>query len=445
MKTRNILTSVLVLLLPVSGDSASFVVSSGQSLQTAINNAAAGDNITVMTGSYNENITINKGIDIRGSGGSVLVTGTLTVSSAALPVYLANLTLGKAGATGITVTNSTDVRIDSCTLANAGDLNVSNSKIYCYKNTLTGNANFSSSSNWTFQRCTLAGNVSSANSTAKCIGSSMNGLNHNAGELTVFQSTMYSVDAIMAAGTSSWVCYNTLQWVQLQGGTNQVVGNWFDGRDRGDFFVNLGGGAITTIRNNFLFNDNRNQVSTSSSYVNGTSITFSFGGASAIRIQANAGQTKVLNNTISDICQGIEVIGSPAGVEIRGNIHTGVAKCPNWSVNTTYAGVVIADNNFRYGIIGGVQTNNISADPLFGASFVLGATSPSKNKGPADAIYNNFDGSRNDQGAYGGHSYDPNGRTTTKPVVLSGDVSPLYVKRGQAVTITARAAVIANP
>ena len=229
-----------------------------------------------------------------------------------------------------------------------------------------------------------------------------------------------------------------MQYIQLTGGTNQVVGNWFDGRNRGDYFVNLKGGAITTMRNNILFDDNR-LFSNIPGYGSAAR-----DGATAIRIQADAGLTKILNNTISDIFQGIEVVGSPVGVEIRGNIHTGVLH-PNWSVNTTYAGVVIADNNFRYAINGGVQTNNISSDPLFGASFVLGATSPSKKKGPADAIYNNFDGSRNDQGAYGGHSYDPNGRTTTKPVVLSGDVSPLYVKRGQAVTISARAAVVANP
>jgi hypothetical protein len=434
MKIRNILASALVLILPVPGDAASYVVSSGQSLQTAINNAAPGDNITAMTGTYNENISITKGIDIRGSGGTVLVTGTVSVSSAALPVYLANISFGKAGATGITVTNSSDVRLDSCTLASAGTLNVSNSKIYCYKDTLTGYANFSSGSNWTFQRCALAGDVSSqTNSTGKCIGSTMGGIGHNAGELTVFQSTMYWVDASMAAGTNSWICYNNLQTIQLTGGTNQVVGNWFNGRDRGDYFVNLKGGAITTFRNNFLFDDSR-------SY-NGY---YPVGGASAIKIQADAGQTKILNNTISDIYQGIEILGSPAGVEIRGNIHANV-NYPSYSVNTTYAGVVISENNFRYAINGGVQTNNINSDPLLGINFVLGATSPSKNKGPVDAIYNNFDGSRNDQGAYGGHSYDPNGRTTTKPVVLSGDVSPLYVKRGQAVTITARAAVVANP
>ena len=105
----------------------------------------------------------------------------------------------------------------------------------------------------------------------------------------------------------------------------------------------------------------------------------------------------------------------------------------------------MSDNNFPYAVNGGVQTNNINVDPGFGTNDVLSATSASKDKGPSDALFNDIDGSRNDQGAYGGHSFDPTGRTTTKPVVLSGDVTPLYVKRGSAVTVKARAAVSAAP
>jgi hypothetical protein len=157
----------------------------------------------------------------------------------------------------------------------------------------------------------------------------------------------------------------------------------------------------------------------------------------------------VFNNTIRDIFQGIEVQGSPAGVEIRGNIHRESANGV-YSVNTGYAGTVIANNNFQFAVNGGVQSDNINVDPLFvsgpnGEINWLNTTSLSRNVGPADALFNDIDGSRNDQGAYGGHSYDPTGRTTLKPVVLSGDVSPLYVKRGGAVTIKARAAVSAAP
>ena len=131
-------------------------------------------------------------------------------------------------------------------------------------------------------------------------------------------------------------------------------------------------------------------------------------------------------------------------MEIRGNIHREHSN-PNYSVNTGHAGTIISHNNFEFAVNGGVQSSNINVDPSFGSNDVLGASSPSRNTGPTDAIFNDIDGSRNDQGAYGGHSYDPEGRTTLKPVVLSGDVSPLYVKRGGAVTVRARAAVAAAP
>jgi len=159
--------------------------------------------------------------------------------------------------------------------------------------------------------------------------------------------------------------------------------------------------------------------------------------------------TRIFNNTFYDIARAIEVT-SNSGVEIRGNIHREDSTFNNqpgmsFSVNATgSAGTIISHNNFQFSVNGGNQTNNINQDPLLNTStLVLGASSPSRDVGPPDAIFNDIDGSRNDQGAYGGHSYDPEGLTTFKPVVLSGEVSPLYIKRGGAVTVRARAAVVA--
>ena len=427
-KYIHIITTALALAQGLQA--ASFVVSPGQSIQSAINNATAGDNITIQTGNYNENLTISKGLDIRGAGGAVLVTGNLTITSVTLPVYISDISFGKSGASGITVTNSSNVRLDRCKLVGGGGFNSTDSTIYCYKGQFDQNIAFTNST-WTLQRSTIAGTASSTNSTAKFISSNVtSNFSHNGGELTVFQSDLREFcDVALTATQRSWICYNTLRYLQINGGTSEVVGNWIEGRDRSDFFVQLRGNAITTLRNNRLWNDNRGP---------------GYYGASAIRILADAGMTRIFNNTIRDIFQGIEVQGAPAGVEIRGNIHRD-ANWPNFSVNTSSSGVIITHNNFQYAVTGGVQSNNINLDALFGTSDALGATSPSRNAGPTDAIYNDIDDSRNDQGAYGGHSYDPDGRTTLKPVVLSGEVSPLYVKRGGAVTVKARAAVAAAP
>ena len=422
---RTIATLTLVVASLTGVHGASFVVSPGQSIQEAINAASAGDNITVQTGNYNENLTINKGLDIRGAGGAVLVTGTLTISSVTTPVYIADISFGKSGASGITVAGSSNVRFDRITLVGGGNLGATNSTVYCYKGQFDNSVSFTGST-WTLQRSTIAGSLTSGTSTAKCIATTVRGnFSHNNGELTVFQSNLVEFcDVVLTASQRSWICYNTLRYLHISGGTSEVVGNWMDGRDRGDFFVQLRGGAVTTMRNNHLWNDNSR--------------------ATAIRVLGDAGMTRIFNNTIRDIHAGIGVEGSPAGVEIRGNIHRDVGYAA-WSVNTGHAGTIISHNNFQYAINGGVQSNNINVDAQFGSDNVLGASSPSRNAGPTDAIFNDIDGSRNDQGAYGGHSYDPEGRTTLKPVVLSGDVSPLYVKRGGAVTVRARAAVAAAP
>ena len=422
---------------------ASFVVSPGQSIQSAINNATAGDNITIQTGNYNENLTISKGLDIRGAGGAVLVTGNLTIASVTLPVYIADISFGKSGASGITVTNSSNVRLDRCKLVGGGGFNSTGSKIYCYKGQFDQNIAFTNST-WTLQRSTIAGTASSTNSTAKFMSSNVaSTFSHNGGELTVFQSNLAeNLEVMLTASQRSWICYNSIRYLSIGNGISEVVGNWMDGRDRNDWFIYLHSSAVTTLRNNRLWNDGRYYTSSSNR-----------GTGTAFYVENDAGMTRIFNNTIRDIGQCIFISGAPSGVEIRGNIHRDVSNYPGghntlpaaFSLSTTYAGTIISHNNFQYSVTGGVQSNNINSDALFGTNDALGATSPSRNAGPTDAIFNDIDSSRNDQGAYGGHSYDPEGRTTLKPVVLSGEVSPLYVKRGGAVTVKARAAVSAAP
>jgi hypothetical protein len=446
IRTRPVLPLPLLALAFVLAASAvqaaSFVVYPGQSLQAAIDAAAAGDNITVQTGTYNENLTITRGIDIRGTGGAVLVTGTLTITNPALPVYIADITFGKSGASGFsfTGTGTQNVRMDRCKLVNGGNFSCTGLIAYFYKQQFDASVTFTTST-WTLQRCTVAGNLQSTDSIAKCIASTVTGdFTHNgaqAGEATIFQSNLREATQVtLPSSKKAWVAYSTLRRLFLSGGTVEVVGNHIDGREWGSHFLSTGGGCVAMIRNNNLYNDNRADYPPRN-------------GGTAILVRGDAALTRIYNNSIRDILFGIEVQGSPAGVEIRGNIHSETIQ-GNWSVITAFSGTIIANNNFNYAVIGGVQSDNINLNPGFitgpnGEFGWLATGSPSQNAGPSDALFNDIDGSRNDHGAYGGHSYDPTGRTTLKPVVLSGDVSPLYVKRGGAVTITARAAVAAAP
>ncbi len=88
---------------------------------------------------------------------------------------------------------------------------------------------------------------------------------------------------------------------------------------------------------------------------------------------------------------------------------------------------------------GVVATNTIElsapVDWEPGTFFKLPASSPLKNKGPNDARFNNFDGTRNDLGIWGGTQFDPDGRTTTKPVVFGFDITPDQILEGTATQV----------
>ena len=442
---RTIATLTLVVASLTGVHAASFVVSPGQSIQQAINAASAGDNITVQTGNYNENLTINKGLDIRGAGGAVLVTGTLAITSVTTPVYIADISFGKSGASGMTVTGSSNVRMDRAKLVGGGGLTANNSTLYFYKGQFDQNVAFTGGT-WTLQRSTVQGTLSSSSSTAKFIASTINNtFTHNQGELTIFQSTLAHEDhrITLTAAQNAWIAYNYIHRdIWLGGGNVQFIGNRMG--DVGDanwgHLVYVHAGCNAVVRNNIIANN-----------WNGPNPAW-YG----IYVESNAGAVKILNNTIYNIFDALYVHPSHVGAEIRGNIHwADIGGRGNPRNGFVVSSSTIVDcNNTVLPITTGVRSSNISNNPQFGStffsstsnlSFALGDSSPSRNTGPSDAVYNDIDGSRSDQGAYGGHSYDPEGRTTLKPVVLSGDVSPLYVKRGGAVTVRARAAVAAAP
>ncbi len=98
-------------------------------------------------------------------------------------------------------------------------------------------------------------------------------------------------------------------------------------------------------------------------------------------------------------------------------------------------------NNTQVDRIKGTVTanDNPDADPLFvnsaAGNFTLQVTSPCIDVGPPDPQYNDRDGTRNDIGMYGGHSFIPDGRTTNKPIVLGLEVAPIAVPVGGIITI----------
>jgi hypothetical protein len=147
------------------------------------------------------------------------------------------------------------------------------------------------------------------------------------------------------------------------------------------------------------------------------------------------------NETYS--CIGV-FVKSTTGTNILGNIFreirwvgasTQMGNCAVWAPK---ANVTLQYNLIYYAGTtkgGVVNLNGISGNPTVDNNMVPQAGSPAINAGPPDAQYNDHDGTRNDVGMFGGHSYLVNGKTTNKPIVLGLQAAPIAVPVGGIITI----------
>ena len=458
---------VMAGMLVFGAQGASWVVWPGQSLQAAITNAAAGDNITLKEGNYVEDITLTKGMDIRGEAGKELTTsvqGKWKIQNATAPVYLKGFKIGVSTNGDVTVVNSTDVRFDIVTAA-PSSLAVTNTTFYMYRSSFSGNATFNGG-NFTLQKSTVSGDLVSTNVDTKVLASTVTGnLSHNttAKECTVFQSTVG--EKLYVSANNYWIGYNTIRYADIRngGGTCEIVGNLFAGRAAS--FVNGLTLANTSpnVRNNIVkdyrFYDHIPTGSPTSAGQFGNGIYVINGNP----IMAN----NVVSNLIADVYIGDQWNGGPYNLDKSANgifVASGNARIINCIIVGTavaakgtitasgyavYApsSVEVKNCNF-YGTVslfgGGCTTNAcILSNPMFTGDYALQAGSPCIDTGAPEPEFNDLDNTRNNIGLWGGHSYDPAGRTTTKPVVMATEASPLYVKRGQNIMLKARGAVAA--
>jgi len=440
----------LLALFAVQARAATATVLPGQSVQTAFNNATAGDMIIIKAGTYNEDLTLGKNLDIRPESGAVVnLTGNITLNAITGTFPLAKLKLGSANKT-LTITNCPDVFLEDIDGISGGlALSVTGSKVYAYSSSFK-TATFATS-NWTMQECNTTGNLTSNGSDSRVLRCNIgDDFAHNTGgdtNCTIFQSTV--ADHIHSKAKRTWIGYNTAKRMTIDGSgafEAEIVGNDFQRVDNTGHdwrIVYLDAANLTAqVRNNTI----RRCWGTN-------------GNAECDGLYVRRGvKIRIHNNIFHRIYRnGIYVHADTQGCEIVGNFFTYIR---DYAVNAPFDGVTCTDNwywnkgQINSFSVGGVAPQNTGAgDPKFVAynddatsgnnDYTLLGSSPLINIGSLDTEFKDHDGTRQDIGLYGGHHFDANGTTSQKPVVLSADLAPIRIQKGvtSIVKIKSRAAV----
>jgi hypothetical protein len=202
--------------------------------------------------------------------------------------------------------------------------------------------------------------------------------------------------------------------------------SWSSSQDRQMIGIRVQSGAIAQIKNNIIYNC-KALISYRKDFVD----SYSRG----IGILAESQSTVAIYGNAIWGCGNNSDRGAPLSALI--NAHANAVIKHNLLYN---------DANTLRKITGGCQSfYEIDANPKFtdlaNGDFTLASDSPCIDAGPPDAQYKDHNGSRNDIGMFGGHNYIPNGRTTTKPIVLSLEM-PIAVPSGGTVTIESTGATV---
>jgi putative cofactor-binding repeat protein len=459
----------------VETTAATHIVLPGTSIQAKVDLAEAGDSIVILAGTYNESVTVNKQLDIkRAENAAVTINGSFTIDGLTEQFDLANLTIGADTGKKLIIKNCKYVNLSNIDLSKANGLEATTSKVTAasckfgldvkatakseivLKDCTIGRDISTNQTELLLDNCTVARNIV-GHGILRLVKTTVSGaVTCQAGtwtpvdtalptECIIYQSTI--TENLATQATESWIGYNNLKSVSDIRNKGTIVGNTIDGRQstsRGIYVI--GGGTQVNIYNNIIRKQGegqRNRI--------------------GIGIHINSNASCHISNNIIYECKvyydfgGMGIyVESTKSTTITGNI---IWDCYNTgrdhgdaSVRAPFDNVLMKNNIFRKrGYKGGViaTEHQQDVDPKFvnqgEGDFTLQDDSPAKDAGSSEAWYNDRDGSRNDIGLYGGPFYDPDGKTTTKPVVLSAEIAPIQLIKGTDTEISFKSRGIVVP
>jgi len=429
----SILTFFLSLILATTlTHGAVITVGSGESIQTAVDGAADGDEIVLTyPGQYVGNVTVNgKGLTIR------------SLNQALTSV------LGNFSVTGLTA--GKEMNFQSFNFS--GDLNCTGAGILRVKDVQIGNSLIGSGlAKIVLQNVEIMNSLSATQVTDCYIRRSTitktaniegkQDANGNPTRFVFLQSTIK--EKLTSTTAISWIGYSNLEESYFEG-TLEIVKNEFRGKNSnfGGIGIDLNGTNTTANIHNNLIKDFREDDSGTLNYQ-----------SIGIRISGNA-KANIFNNTIThnydirgngtEIYSGIGIyVVQTAGTKIFGNIlhdngvaggsDTGAANiwAPAQNVTIAYNAMIAFSTS---GLVRGGAENHAMVNSKNAADLV--------DKGHPDVTHQDRDGSRNDIGPSGGRNYLTNGTTTNGPIPISFTADPLAIPIGGTVTIESTGATV---
>jgi hypothetical protein len=411
---------------------ATISVGSGESIQTAVDGAADGDEIVLTyPGQYVGNVTVNgKGLTVR------------SLNQALTSV------LGNFSVTGLTA--GKEMNFQSFNFS--GDLNCTGAGILRVKDVQIGNSLIGSGlAKIVLQNVEIMNSLSATQLTDCYIRRSTitktaniegkQDANGNPTRFVFLQSTIK--EKLTSTTAKSWIGYSNLEESYLEG-TLEVVKNVFNGQNNGGIGIDLNGTNTEANIHNNTIHWFRKDIHGNSSY---QSIGIRISGNAKADIFNNFIGQNYDNNTnggVENFC-GIGIfITNTARTRIFGNIfennyvkrdvngNTHIL-APAENVTVAYNGMA-SHSTAGFALVKGGAENHAIVNSSTAANLV--------DKGHPDVTHQDKDGSRNDIGQSGGRNYLTNGTTTNGPIPISFTADPLAVPIGGTVTIESTGATL---